>query len=110
MKRPENFNKINSKTFTTKKGNTYKFSEDTNHSPILWVFAKPDTTTYSLAFVIDWENQSYEIKRAESGNGKNWKDVLHVGYFEKEKMTTMQSFIDWAHWRVNEFEYYYNNK
>lgn len=109
MKKPENFNKINGVKFTTKTGYEYKFASD-GKSPELWVFNEPDDTTYVLAFVIDWTNEAYEIKRAGNGKGTNWIDTLHTGNFSKEKMTTMQSFIDWAHWRVTEFEYYYNNK
>jgi len=69
MKRPENFNKINSVTFTTKTNKEYKFSIDTGRSPVLWIFTKPDDTNYVLAFVMDWENEVYEIKRAKNGDG-----------------------------------------
>ena len=109
MKRPENFNKINGITFSTTTGNTYKFSADTHSSPVLWVFAKPDNTKYSLAIVIDWEHEIYEIKRAVSGNGKNWIDVIHQGNFTSQPMKTIDSFVDWVHNRVIQFEYNYNN-
>ena len=109
MKRPENFNKIDSVTFTTKTNNEYKFSIDTGRSPVLWVFTKPDDTNYVLAFIMDWENEVYEIKRAKNGDGMNWIDTIHQGNFGKDSMKTMSSFVQWAHNRVIQFEYYYNN-
>ena len=108
MKRPENFRKIDGVTFTTKTNNEYKFSVDTPKGNLLWIFSQPDTTTYSLAFVIDWEKEVYEIKRAKNGYGKNWIDVIHQGNFGKDSMETMSSFVIWAHNRVIQFEYYYN--
>ena len=108
MKRPENFRKIQCITFGTKSGSTYKFSVDTNDDSILWVFPKPDNTKYSLAFCFDWKNETYEIKRAESGNGKNWEDTLHRGNYTIQPMKTMDSFIDWIYNRIIQFEYYYN--
>ena len=109
MKRPENFRKIDGVTFTTKTNNEYKFSVDTPKGNLLWIFSQPDTTTYSLAFVIDWEKEVYEIKRAKNGDGKNWIDVIHQGNFGKDSMETMSSFVIWTHNRVIQFEYYYNN-
>ena len=109
MKRPENFNKINSVTFTTKTNNEYKFSIDTGRSPVLWVFTKPDDTNYVLAFIMDWENEVYEIKRAKNGDGMNWIDTIHQGNFGKDSMKTMSSFVDWVHHRVLQFEHNYNN-
>ena len=108
MKRPNNFDKIHGITFGTKSGTTYRFSVDTEDNSVLWVFPKPDNTKYALAFCIDWKNESYEIKRAESGNGKNWEDILHRGNYSSEPMKTMDSFVDWIHYRVNEFEWCYN--
>ena len=109
MKRPENFNKIDSVTFTTKTNNEYKFSIDTGRSPVLWVFTKPDDTNYVLAFIMDWETEVYQIRRAENGKGTNWVDTLHSGNFGKHSMETMSSFVIWAHHRVLQFEYNYNN-
>jgi hypothetical protein len=109
MKRPENFRKIDGVKFATKTNNEYKFSVDTPKGNLLWIFSQPDTTTYSLAFVIDWEKEVYEIKRAKNGDGKNWIDVIHQGNFGKDSMETMSSFVIWAHNRVIQFEYYYNN-
>ena len=108
MKRPENFNKIDSVTFTTKTNNEYKFSVDTPKGNLLWIFSQPDTSQYCLAFVIDWEKEVYEIKRAKNGDGKNWIDVIHQGNFTSQPMKTMNSFVDWAHNRIIQFEYNYN--
>lgn len=108
MKKPENFNKIDNITFSTKTGNTYKFSIDTGRSPILWVFTKPDDTNYVLAFIMDWENNTYEIKRAKNGEGTNWIDTIHIGNFDKYCMRTMNLFVDWVHNRILQFEYFYN--
>jgi hypothetical protein len=108
MKKPENFTKIDGVKFTTKTGNQYKFTTDGMGSE-LWVFNQPDTSQYCLAFIIDWETETYEIKRAENGNGNNWVDKIHSGNFTSESMKTMSSFVDWAHHRVLQFEYNYNN-
>ena len=109
MKKPENFRKIDGVTFTTKTNNEYKFSVDTPKGNLLWIFSQPDTTTYSLAFVIDWEKEVYEIKRAWNGDGKNWVDTIHQGNFGKDSMKTLNSFVDWVHHRVLQFEHNYNN-
>ena len=109
MKKPENFRKIDGVKFTTKTNNEYKFSVDTPKGDMLWVFTKPDDTNYVLAFVIDWENEVYEIKRAKNGDGKNWIDVIHQGNFGKDSMKTLSSFVDWVHHRVLQFEHNYNN-
>jgi hypothetical protein len=109
MKKPENFRKIDGVKFATKTNNEYKFSVDTPKGNLLWIFSQPDTTTYSLAFVIDWEKEVYEIKRAKNGDGKNWIDTLHSGNFDKHSMETMSSFVIWAHNRVLQFEHNYNN-
>lgn len=108
MKRPENFRKIDGVTFTTKTNNEYKFSVDTPKGNLLWIFSQPDTSQYCLAFVIDWEKEVYEIKRAKNGDGKNWIDVIHQGNFTSQPMKTMNSFVDWAHNRIIQFEYNYN--
>ena len=108
MKRPENFRKIDGVTFTTKTNNEYKFSVDTPKGNLLWIFSQPDTSQYCLAFVIDWEKEVYEIRRAKNGDGKNWIDTIHQGNFGKHSMETMSSFVIWAHNRVIQFEYYYN--
>ena len=108
MKRPENFGKIDGVKFATKTKNEYKFVTDGIGSE-LWVFNQPDTSQYCLAFIIDWETETYEIKRAENGNGNNWIDVLHSGNFGKHSMKTMSSFVIWAHHRVLQFEFCYNN-
>ena len=107
MKRPENFGKIDGVKFATKTKNEYKFVTDGIGSE-LWVFNQPDTSQYCLAFIIDWETETYEIKRAENGNGNNWIDVLHSGNFGKHSMETMSSFVIWAHHRVLQFENEYN--
>jgi hypothetical protein len=107
MKKPENFRKIDGVKFATKTNNEYKFATD-GVSPELWVFNQPDTSQYCLAFIIDWETETYEIKRAENGNGNNWIDVLHSGNFGKHSMKTMSSFVIWAHHRVLQFENEYN--
>lgn len=112
MKRPENFRKIDGVKFATKTNNEYKFSIDTGRSPVLWVFKsynQYDDTNYVLAFVIDWENEVYEIKRAKNGDGMNWIDTIHQGNFGKDSMKTMSSFVIWAHNRVLQFEHNYNN-
>ena len=108
MKRPENFRKIDGVTFTTKTNNEYKFSVDTPKGNLLWIFSQPETSQYCLAFVIDWEKEVYEIKRAKNGDGKNWIDVIHQGNFTSQPMKTMNSFVDWAHNRIIQFEYNYN--
>ena len=107
MKRPENFRKIDGVTFTTKTNNEYKFATD-GMGIELWVFQQPDTSKYCLAFVIDWENEVYEIRRAKNGDGKNWIDTIHQGNFTSQPMKTMNSFVDWAHNRILQFEYEYN--
>ena len=108
MKKPENFRKIDGVKFATKTNNEYKFSVDTPKGNLLWIFSQPDTTTYSLAFVIDWEKEVYEIRRAKNGYGKNWIDTIHQGNFTSQPMKTMNSFVDWAHNRIIQFEYNYN--
>ena len=107
MKRPENFRKLDDIKFTTKTGNTYKFATSDMH-PELWVFQQPDNTNYALAFIIDWENNTYEIKRAKNGDGTNWIDTLFGGNFTSQPIKTMNSFVDWVHNRVIQFEYYYD--
>lgn len=107
MKRPENFRKIDGVKFTTKTNNEYKFATDAR-SPELWVFNEPDNSKYCLAFLIDWETETYEIMRAENGKGNNWVDRIHSGNFGKDSMKTMSSFVDWAHHRILQFEYEYN--
>jgi hypothetical protein len=109
MKKPENFRKIDGVTFTTKTNNEYKFSVDTPKGDMLWIFAQPDNTAYSLAFVIDWETEVYQIRRAKNGDGKNWIDTIYSGGFTSQPMKTLSSFVDWVHHRVLEFEHNYNN-
>ena len=106
MKKPENFRKIDGVTFATRTGNKYKFSFHPFH-PELWVYAQPDNSMYVIAFIIDWENETYEIKRVKNGDETNWIDTLHQGNFTSEPMKTINSFIDWAHNRVLQFEYTY---
>ena len=108
MKKPENFRKIDDVKFETRTGNKYKFSMN-DVEPELWVFTEPDTSNYALAFVIDWENETYQIKRAKNGDGRNWIDTIYNGNFTSEPMKTINSFVDWAHNRVLQFEHYYNN-
>ncbi len=107
MKKPQNFRKIDDVKFSTRTGGEYKFSTN-GVDPELWVFTQPDTTNYVLAFVIDWENETYQIKRAKNGDGRNWIDTIHNGNFASESMKTINSFVDWAHNRVLQFEHYYN--
>ena len=108
MKKPENFRKIDNIKFTTKTHNEYRFATD-GISPELWVFQQPDDSKYCLAFIIDWENEVYEIKRAENGKGNNWIDTIHSGNFASESMKTINSFVDWAHYRILQFQYNYNH-
>ena len=108
MKKPENFRKIDGVKFATKTNNEYKFATD-GRSPELWVFQQPDDSKYCLAFIIDWETEVYQIRRAENGKGTNWIDTLHSGNFGKHSMETMSSFVIWAHNRVLQFEHNYNN-
>lgn len=107
MKQPENFTKINGITFATRTGRKYKFAISDAH-PELWVFHQPDTTNYVLAFIIDWDTETYEIKRAKNGDGTKWIDTLHQGNFTSQPFKTMSSFVDWVHNRIIQFEYYYN--
>lgn len=107
MNKPENFRKIHGVKFTTKTGNKYMFHTD-GRSPELWLLDDSNHTKYALAFIMDWETETYEIKRAESGNGSNWVDTIHSGNFTSEPMKTMSSFVDWAHHRILQFEYEYN--
>jgi hypothetical protein len=108
MKQPVNFIKIDGIKFTTKTHNEYRFATD-GISPELWVFQQPDDSKYCLAFIIDWENELYEIKRAENGKGNNWIDTIHSGGFTIEPMKTINSFVDWAHYRILQFQYNYNH-
>ena len=108
MNKPENFRKIHGVKFTTKTGKKYSFFTD-GRSPELWVLDDDLNTKYALAFVIDWKTETYQIKRAESGKGSNWIDTLHSGFFTSQSMKTINSFVDWAHHRVLEFEHNYNN-
>ena len=108
MKKPENFRKIHGVKFTTKTGKKYSFHTD-GRSPELWVLDDTNNTKYALAFVIGWTTETYQIKRAESGKGSNWIDTLHSGFFTSQSMKTINSFVDWAHHRVLEFEHNYNN-
>ena len=107
MKKPVNFRKIDDVKFTTRTGNKYKFSTNDIH-PELWVYTENDDTQYVIAFIIDWENETYQIKRVENGDGTNWIDTIHNGNFASESMKTINSFVDWAHNRVLQFENYYN--
>jgi hypothetical protein len=107
MNKPENFRKIDDKKFKTPSGYEYKFSTD-GRSPELWVFRQPDTTNYVLAFVIDWENETYEIKRAGNGKGTNWIDTIHQGNYTKQTMKSIDSFTDWVRNRVRTFETEYD--
>ena len=115
MKRPENFRKVHMMYFTTKTGNKYKFSVDgvgpwpiDDTETVLWAFTDPNTSKYCLAFIIDWKTETYQIKRAENGEGANWVDTLHSGNYTSQPMKTINSFIDWAHNRVIQFEHNYN--
>lgn len=107
MNKPENFRKIHGVKFTTKTGKKYTFHTD-GRSPELWVLDDTNNTKYALAFLIDWKTETYEIKRAESGKGNNWVDTIHQGNFGKDSMKTINSFVDWAHHRILQFEYEYN--
>jgi len=107
MNKPENFRKIDDKKFKTPSGYEYKFSTD-GRSPELWVFRQPDTTNYVLAFIMNWENETYEIKRAGNGNGTNWIDTIHQGNYTKQAIKSIDSFIDWVRNRVRTFETEYN--
>ena len=107
MKKPVNFGKIDGITFATKTGNKYMFHSD-GISPELLIFTLPDDTKYVMAFVMDWENETYQIKRVENGKGTNWIDTIHSGNFNSQSMQTINSFIDWAHNRLIQFEHYYN--
>ena len=107
MNKPENFRKIHGVKFTTKTGKKYSFHTD-GRSPELWVFQQPDDSKYCLAFIIDWETEVYQIRRAENGKGTNWIDTLHSGNFGKHSMETMSSFVIWALNRVIQFENEYN--
>ena len=107
MNRPINFRKINNTKFTTSEGYEYSFQTD-GRSPELWVFRFPDNTKNVLAFIMNWENQSYEIKRAGNGKGTNWIDTLHKGSFDKATMKTMESFTDWVKDRIEHFETQYD--
>jgi hypothetical protein len=108
MKKPQNFKKIDDVKFITKTGGKYKFSTN-GVEPELWVYTEPDDTKYVIAFIIDWENETYQIKRAENGDGTNWIDTIYSGNFTSQPMKTINSFVDWAHNRVLQFEHYYNN-
>ncbi len=108
MKKPVNFRKIDDVKFATRTGGKYKFSTN-GIDPELWVYTIPDNSIYVMAFVMDWENETYQIKRAENGDGRNWIDTIHSGNFTSQTMKTLNSFIDWAHNRVIHFEHYYNN-
>ena len=108
MKKPENFRKIDGVKFTTKTNNTYKFSVDTPKGDMLWIFSQPDTTNYCLAFIIDWENEVYEIKRAKNGSDTNWIDVLHNGNFVSDTFKTMDGFVEWIKYRIEMFGDFYN--
>ena len=108
MNKPENFRKIHGVKFTTKTGKKYSFHTD-GRSPELWVLDDTNNTKYALAFVIGWTTDTYQIQRAESGKGSNWIDTLHSGFFTSQSMKTINSFVDWAHHRVLEFEHNYNN-
>jgi hypothetical protein len=108
MKKPVNFRKIDDVKFATRTGNKYKFSTN-GVDPELWVYTIPDNSIYVMAFVMDWENETYQIKRAENGDGRNWIDTIHTGNFTSKPMKTINSFVDWAHNRVIQFEYFYNN-
>jgi hypothetical protein len=107
MNKPENFRKIDDKRFNTPSGYEYKFSTD-GRSPELWVFRQPDTTSYVLAFIINWETERYEVKRAVNGKGTDWIDTLHSGNFGKGAMKTMNSFVEWITYRVAMWEEKYN--
>ena len=107
MKKPVNFKKIDDVKFATRTGNKYKFSTN-GVDPELWVFTLPDNSNYVLAFDIDWQNETYKIKRAKNGDGRNWIDTIYSGNFTSEPMKTINSFVDWAHNRVLQFEHYYN--
>lgn len=107
MKQPKNFRNIVGIKFTTARGNDYKFATD-GKSPELWVFNQPDTTKYCLAFIIDWENETYEIKRAKNGSGTNWIDVLHNGNFVSDTFKTMDGFVEWIKYRIEMFGDFYN--
>jgi len=107
MNKPENFRKIDDKRFNTPSGYEYKFSTD-GISPELWVFRQPDDTNYVLAFIIDWENETYEIKRAGNGKGTNWIDTLHKGIYAKGTMKTINSFTEWVKTRIESYETEYD--
>jgi len=107
MNKPENFKKIDDKRFKTPSGYEYKFSTD-GRSPELWVFRQPDTTNYVLAFIMNWENETYEIKRAGNGNGTDWIDTIYQGNYTKQAIKSIDSFIDWVRNRVRTFETEYN--
>jgi len=106
MNRPINFRKINNTKFTTSKGYEYTFSTN-GVEPELWVFRFPDNTNNVLAFIMIWEYQRYEIRKAGNGKGTNWIDTLHKGCFDKATMKTMDSFTDWVKDRIEHFESQY---
>lgn len=103
MKKPVNFKKIDDMTFATRTGSKYKFSTN-DIDPELWVFRQPDTTNYVLAFVMDWQFETYQIKTAKNGDGRNWIGTLHSGNYSRETMRTLDSFIQWVNYRIEMFE------
>jgi len=107
MRKPKNFRKIDGIAFTLRTGNKYMFQTD-GISPELWVFREPDDTPHVLAFIMNWENETYEIKRAGNGKGTNWVETIHKGVYTIEPMRKMNTFIDWVQHRVAEFETFYN--
>jgi len=109
MKKPQNFKKIDDIKFKTATGNEYKFSTN-GLEPELWVFAQPDTTNYCLAIIIDWEKETYQIKRAKNGDGRNWIDELHNGNFVSDTFKSMDGFIEWVKYRIEMLGNYYNKE
>jgi hypothetical protein len=107
MNKPENFKKIDDKRFKTASGYEYKFSTD-GFSPELWVFRQPDDTRHVLAFIMNWENETYEIRRTGNGKGTNWIDTLYKGIYDKVTMKTMDSFTDWVKHKIELWETFYN--
>lgn len=109
MKIPKNFDKIKLQYFTTASGNEYKIGieEYYDGQSMVWAFRQPDTTTYCLAVIFDWQKELYEVKRAENGKGTIWNKTLHEGTINKNAMRSMDDFIEWFSKVITVFEYDY---
>ena len=107
MKMPINYSKINGNVLYTHSGNEYVIEVDHPDYPT-WVYREACNSKYCLAFIFDWDNGEYSLRKAINLNGMNWEKVVRVGKISKRSVLTMDNFIFWITMIISQHEDEYN--